>query len=1123
MTGKEEDGMNKKYYILWLAGALLALASCTKELDHDAERPGEYDPVVHFGLSTDYDASLPKTKTVYSNETVFVGDERRERINWLTWWGTTEGDVVRILSKDGVTKGNRTEVDYKVVENTSTNRMGTDQSEAEAKPFDDDDKLYWETGDEDHYFFASYPSPGYQADPVNGPMTFTLATDGKSASVGGSVPQEQSYIGKGGGTAPANFEYAPVMKDAYMYAAAKVAGKDVGVKKVPLRFKPLFNAYKFYIFSGDDPTATGGAKDFKVKRVALVSEKPGDILNSSALAGDFTVKVEASSTDGLTGDFTLTDSTNTKRSVFVDIPENERQALGTDTLKITLLALPVNQSYLTLEVTFVDGGGSERVRKLHLQKSANQFTDTDKGWFTLPATRKLYVKSGIPDIEYVFQVTQRRQDIFGTNGEEKENFYSVRSYRKRWDRKENKEVTEPWPWKAVGYNSDGNWVTSRPEFIALGNGNGEKGDGLAPDPGSTDEDLQKGDKLFNASFQSSAPANIWYDSELDLGNAEISGAINLGNYNWEKGQAYDGYDLRSSNFEPYETANCYVISGAGWYKIPVVYGNAYQRGVLNVGAYNSAATSNDGILQGRFLRANGSGGKNARIDNGPWITRATPAGAGFGHFRYPHLVWQDVKDMIYVPTVDDGQSIRDDDPDGYKPHYLYFRVNKEALNNLAGGNAVIAVCSSAGVPVWSWHIWVLPKNTIKTQEVFYWKDPARMLTATEAETGRMAILGSNEMMNINLGYVSTKPSRFCMVKFQQQTSGKQGTLNLLQAGDPETTSAVYYQWGRKDPMMSIGMPKDVGQGVTSYGKSIYLEDGTDINSDFDRNWSYYTQGFSEYDSNIGLSIEKPMVFFACGGSDYQRIWSGLRYDNLWDNAILTKVTEEDDHIGDDHDYTVKTIYDPCPPGFKVPNEYAFTGFNKIAMDRQMYDSDFPAGEEPDPTFAINGVKASFYIGYTTPGDEQTPLQSEGMWLYCHPTDTTKGIIFFPALGRLAGFLTDDGSVDAGHPQNMFQEGMYWTSAPYAGPSYAGVLLARYARTFVMRRADDGSDSANIPQCIPVYTHKASPTEYSGFLRTHGLQIRPIRDNFKPPLPDPSLGGFTIDSGNTHRHDGTISF
>lgn len=1136
--------MNKYISIILFTSALLFAGSCTREQDFELDRQGVYDPIVRFGLETDYEAPSPQTKTAYSGETVLVGNNRWERINWV--FGENPGeeaDKIRVLSDRGVRKGRGTDADpsdknsadYSVVRNTLSNIQKVHTSEADARPLVTGNELYWEGSDNDHYFFAAYPSPDYVNDPVTRPMTFSLSSDGKSAVIGGTVPQEQSYVGKGSGSAPTvtvlpgktggSFEYKPVMTDAYMYAASKVAGKDVGVKKVPLRFRPLFTAFQFVIFSGDDIDNTDGAQKFKVKRVELVSEKPSD-KSGTNLSGDFVVKVNPSTSTGLTGDFELLSSTGTKRSIYVDIPESERRALGKDTLKITLLALPINQTYLTLRVTFVDGAGDERVRELHLQNSANQYTDTDKGWFTLPATRKLYVKSGIPDIEYVFQVTQRKQDIFGTNGEVKENFYSVRSYRKRWDRKENKEVTEPWPWKAVGYNSDGNWVTSRPEFIALGDGNGEKGDGLAPDPGSTDEDLKKGDKLFNASFQASAPANIWYDSEEDLGNAEVSGAINLGNYNWETGQAYPGYDLRSSDFEPYETANCYIISGAGWYKIPVVYGNAYQGGVLNVGAYNSAATSNDGILQGRFLRASGQGATDARINNGPWITRATPGGAGLGHFRYPHLVWQDVKDMIKVPTEAEGQSIRDDDAAGYKPHYLYFRVNKEALNNLAGGNAVIAVCNSAGVPVWSWHIWVLPKNTIKTQDVFYWKDPARMLNATEAQTGRMTDLGSNEMMNINLGYVSTKPSRFCMVKFQQQTSGKQGTLNLLQAGDPETTSAVYYQWGRKDPMMSIGMPKDVDDGyggvVTSFGKPIYLEDGTVINSDLDRN--NYTYWFSEYDSNIGCSIERPMDFFACSSSEYQRIWSGLRYDNLWDNAVHEKMLNENDHVGEDHDYTVKTIYDPCPPGFKVPNEYAFTGFNKIAMDRQIYNTDFPAGEEPDPTFAINGIKASFYIGYTTPGDNATPLQSEGMWLYCHPTDPAKGIIFFPALGRLTGFYTYDGiDIEAGHLQNIFQEGMYWTSAPYAGPKYAGLYLARYARTFVMRRANDGSSSANIPQCIPVYTPMASPSEYSGFLRTHALQIRPIRDKFVPPLPDPSLGGITIDSGNTHRHDGTISF
>ena len=110
-----------------------------------------------------------------------------------------------------------------------------------------------------------------------------------------------------------------------------------------------------------------------------------------------------------------------------------------------------------------------------------------------------------------------------------------------------------------------------------------------------------------------------------------------------------------------------------------------------------------------------------------------------------------------------------------------------------------------------------------------------------------------------------------------------------------------------------------------------------------------------------------------------------------------------------------------------------------------------------------------------------------MFLYCDPRDKDKGIMFFPALGRRVGF-----GGDAGKISGMYEEALYWTAAPF----YDDAL---YARTFTMRRSiTDMSTTMGYPQCIPVYTVAAAPNTipYSGFLRAHGCQVRPVRDRYE---------------------------
>ena len=1063
------DGMNKTVKIAILG--ILALASCSKELEYGHEKV--FDPIVRFGLETEYEASTPRTKTSYSAETVFVGSDRYERINWKTWG--TSGDVIRVLSDKGVTLDGDKWADYKVVANGQTNAAGLKDSEAEAMPYSglDADNLYWKISGDDHYFFALYPSPSYPS----GSSVFSLSVDGKNASVEAGIDESQAYVGRGGGSAPAGvvgaggqklFSYEPVMDRAYMFASSRVAGKDVGVKKVPLRFKPLFTAFQLNFIAGDSGISgipgDRGAEAFKIKKVRLYSDQ----MKGNNLSGDFTARIATPS--GLTGTIDQIDTIGCKRSVYVDIPETEAVELGKDTVRITLFALPVDQGFLSIDVTFIDGNGDERVRTLHLQKDADKFTDS--GWYALSAMQKLYLRAGVPDIEYVFRVTQNNTETFAKGGETKPDYYNVVSYRKIWDRTTSSDRLEPWPWQAVKYHYDNKWQGA-PAWLSTytDSGNGSVA--------GEDYDAGLTENTFTTSW------NSWDNSTKET-------ARNLGNYDIY-GRSYGGWSTSSS--VPFETANCYIVSAPGWYKIPAVYGNGYKNGKINHEAFTNTAPGQY-LMNETFQRIKQSGQSQIR---GPWITRnvgSTVNGepnAGDGlTYNSPWKVWEDVDGMVTVPSDQTVSSTAN----GYDPHYIYFYVDPDKMGN--GGNAMIALANSAfSLIVWSWHIWVVPKSRLDnsfTKEVFYWRTPSRRdynydgyeVTLGPIIPGGSAQLGVNEMMDMNLGFVEGLPGRTCLVRFQQKSSGKTGTVYMIQDGDPDTAAAVHYQWGRKDPMWPVGNDPDnkpiyYYHQVGNYKTRVETTSSQQPSECWgDRTYTDY-ESYTDFDAaGIDKAIRNPDVFLGSEeyGGNGKYMWSRKRYDNLWDMSVTSYVWSEDEH----RDQTViKTVYDPCPPGFKVPNEYAFTAFNKIAMDEQVPGAENPSDPIYDPKDFINGLEASFYIGYGPGGT----LEKEGMWLYIHPTDPDKGLMYFPAAGRRVGFTYPFGQIS-----KFYTEGTYWTAMPFQSSEGNA-----YIRTFTMRRNENWDHSFR-PQCIPVYTRAATPKyqPYTGFMRSHGFQIRPVADS-----------------------------
>lgn len=228
------------------------------------------------------------------------------------------------------------------------------------------------------------------------------------------------------------------------------------------------------------------------------------------------------------------------------------------------------------------------------------------------------------------------------------------------------------------------------------------------------------------------------------------------------------------------------------------------------------------------------------------------------------LIWQDVKGLI--SNV------------GIAGDYLTFTVSND---NIDEGNALIAATAN-GTVVWSWHIWV-------TQETL--ADSRLTTVATGSHTYQVA--------PVNVGQHTKYERALCKVRAAYNYATIEFEVEGLYTGEYGTETS--YQWGRKDPMMTSDR---------------YLIDGSSFTPIDVESIATYT--------SIGTAIKNPDKSY-CTRLNKRWTWVNSQYYeqdccNYWD----MNQTSEDGNIST---ATVKTIYDPCPPGFCTPtdNLYYYMG------------------------------------------------------------------------------------------------------------------------------------------------------------------------------------------------------
>lgn len=395
------------------------------------------------------------------------------------------------------------------------------------------------------------------------------------------------------------------------------------------------------------------------------------------------------------------------------------------------------------------------------------------------------------------------------------------------------------------------------------------------------------------------------------------------------------------------SANCYLVDRAGYYSLKLVYGNG-----------STAAGKTNGLT---FY---------------PCHDDVNPAAGNISDGYDAVLVWQDAPDLI------DPKSVDLDD----KKENLIFNIRKPTL---AQGNAVVAVRNSSKQIIWSWHIWVTPYKKdfySKTSSDFYNSKtdngPAEGYYFAQYNLGWCDPHGHNDARKLNLQAI-VDMSAYGGAK---ETPVDIGTFTQQEFKGSNVGDNTYYQWGRKDPMLggiyNANTPKYTYQKYNKNypnDKSKWTNDKAEFTMENKQVFNqYYNEeekcdysfckntgdaidtDLSEVPSKgvtIGYSIQHPYMFVT--NSRYDEInHCGFDYRNHWhvpykDKKV--KYLEPTTHImynawnanPDVNDAglaygttgadarnalkVIKSVYDPCPPGFVVPPIDAFRGIAKLSV------------------------------------------------------------------------------------------------------------------------------------------------------------------------------------------------
>ena len=478
-----------------------------------------------------------------------------------------------------------------------------------------------------------------------------------------------------------------------------------------------------------------------------------------------------------------------------------------------------------------------------------------------------------------------------------------------------------------------------------------------------------------------------------LGNNSAASSLDLSTHNPNGGDS-DGN----------ETANCYIINRVGSYTFPLVYGNKTANGTENAcfkdhtGATIAYRLIGDQMTN-KGETNNGDGTYSRYSWNSATITEKNVDVCVRGV-----LIWQDVAGLINTVSATTSNNQMSFNVNASKPGNAVIALQaRKVTYSVAWDNLNEGSANTYGdwETLWTWHIWMTDevyKNTGGSYDNQYlnWNGTDHIVSLYQAD-------GSTEVAKIlpvNLGWVPDE-AEFGFY------SKREGWVELKQVGSNNTIhvkitqhARQFYQWGRPTAFPAV-------RDVAGTARTIYDIENNDISANFELAAA----------TNAGDAISKP--FYVLQGTPRgdpngaQDSWfdvTNAAYDNaLWSTAS-------------------KTVYDPCPRGFRMPAASIFYGFTQTkatvesgAGKLNMY---------PEVNGQKNGERSKggyFYVKeYTNATNPDRYYQ----------------MVYMPSTGQFHGNKTIGNKLNAASGSQLDNaNGIYWT-ADYFNTSGAATEKAK---------------------------------------------------------------------------------
>lgn len=266
------------------------------------------------------------------------------------------------------------------------------------------------------------------------------------------------------------------------------------------------------------------------------------------------------------------------------------------------------------------------------------------------------------------------------------------------------------------------------------------------------------------------------------------------------------------------------------------------------------------------------------------------------------IVWQSGKSLI-GSIILEGEDIA-----------FFTTADADDETQIAEGNGVIAARDADGNILWSWHIWCTPYDP-ETENIEY-------------TDGQVA-------MTRNLGAMSD------------------GSDDLYRA------FGLFYQWGRKDPLI-------MGASATS------TSNASSYTGNSNANIAFTTAETSSENGTIEYSIANPMkIITGTEESDFDWLYSA--HDNsLWSEN--------------------KTKYDPCPPGWRVPTDDLWSGIADSKSGE--FESGWTFAMADGTTFYPAAGRRSFSKGSLTNVNADGSLWTGYYWSCTPASENRSNSLYF---------------------------------------------------------------------------------------------------------------------------------